>query len=115
VFIFNGDSIEKLPEEDIQKFKLKKKTAFMRFLSEQKIGILVSTKPGQFKLKEAMALKEKLKKKGKEAFIFIADTFNLSEIENFNIKSWVNTACPGMFFDSNSIINISDLNYFQKI
>jgi 2-(3-amino-3-carboxypropyl)histidine synthase len=109
VLIYNGEKIEKLDKPDIIKFRQKKKAALMRFLSEDRIGILVSTKPGQFKLKDAFMLKENLEKKGKKAFIFIADTFNLSEMENFNLKSWVNTACPGMMFDSPNIINLSDI------
>lgn len=109
VFIFNGISTEKLSDEDIKRFNLRRKSALMRFLSEDKIGILVSTKPGQHHLKEAMSLKKELEKKGKKAFLFIADTFNLSEIENFGLKIYVNTACPGMMFDSPSIINITDL------
>jgi 2-(3-amino-3-carboxypropyl)histidine synthase len=114
VFIYNGEKLEKLSENDINKFNVRRKSALMKFLSEDRIGILVSTKPGQFKLKRALSLKEKLEKKGKSAFIFIADTFNISELENFGLKIWVNTACPGIFFDSSSIINIEDIENIEK-
>jgi 2-(3-amino-3-carboxypropyl)histidine synthase len=109
VFIFNGESIEKLPQEAIERFNTKKKVALIKFLSESKVGILVSLKYGQFNLKSAFKIKEKIEKMGKEAEIFIFDTLNLSELENFDIKVWINTACPGIFFDSSNIINIQDL------
>jgi len=110
VFMCNGNRTEKLSDEGIKKFNSKKKVALMKFLSEEKIGILVSTKPGQYKMDEALKLKEKIEKKGKKAFLFIANTFNLGEIENFGLKIYVNTACPGLFFDSSNIINSGDLD-----
>jgi 2-(3-amino-3-carboxypropyl)histidine synthase len=109
VFIYNGERIEKIPEEDIRRFNARKKAALMKFLSEDKIGILVSLKPGQYHLKEALELKKKLDKKKKQSIIFIADTFNLSEFENYGMKIFVNTACPGMFFDSSNILNVSEI------
>jgi 2-(3-amino-3-carboxypropyl)histidine synthase len=114
VFICNGEKTERLSEEDIQKFNLKKKSALARFFSEDKIGILVSTKPGQYNLKAALILKEELERKGKKAFLFVADTFNLLELENFGLKIYVNTACPGMFFDSSNIINILEIQDFKE-
>jgi 2-(3-amino-3-carboxypropyl)histidine synthase len=110
VFMCNGNRTEKLSSEEIQKFNSRKKAALMKFLSEEKIGILVSTKPGQYKMDEALKLKEKLRRKGKKAFLFIADTFNLSELENFGLKIYVNTACPGLIFDCSNIINSKDLD-----
>jgi len=113
IFIYSG-RIEKLSENDISKFSMKRKAAMVKFLSSDKIGIIVSTKPGQFRLKEAFALKEHLEKRGKKAFIFIADIISISELENFNMKIWVNTACPGLFFDSSNIINIEDVKNIEK-
>ena len=108
VFVYNGKT-EKLSEEDIKKFNIRKKAALMNFLSQDNIGIIVSLKPGQFHFDEAIKLKKKLDKKGKKSFIFIADTLNFSDIENFDAKIFVNTACPGLFFDSDSIVNLKDL------
>ncbi|MFA5084489.1 MAG: diphthamide synthesis protein, partial [Candidatus Paceibacterota bacterium] len=60
-------------------------------------GILVSTKPGQNKTKQALALKKKLEHEGKKAYIFSFDNFDINQLENFpEIKCWINTMCPGL-------------------
>ncbi len=79
----------------------------MRFLNAEKVGILISTKPGQENLKKALSLRTKLK--DKKSYLFINNNIDLKEFENFGIDSWVNTACPRLDFDS-SVINIDDLN-----
>lgn len=115
VFYLEGNRIRKIGNQDkeILKIKAKRKAALLKFLSADKLGILVSCKPGQEQLSSALKLKKKLEKKNKEVFIFITDTVNLNELENFNIPFWVNTACPGLEYDflsSNlNIINIRDL------
>ena len=81
----------------------------MNFLKADKIGILVSTKPGQENLKKAEMLKKKLNKKGKEVYVFVCDDIDVNQFENFNIQSWVNTACPGLAKDNSKIINYDGL------
>ena len=99
VYILDNE-IKKLDENQVEKLKLKRKAALSRFLASQKIGILVSSKPGQENLETAINLKKKLEKKGKEASIFLADNINSSDLENFNIDSWLNTSCPSLSYDS---------------
>jgi diphthamide biosynthesis enzyme Dph1/Dph2-like protein len=48
------------------------------------------------------------KLKNKKNYFFLSNEINVNEFENFDINSWINTACPRMDFDS-SVINISDL------
>jgi diphthamide biosynthesis enzyme Dph1/Dph2-like protein len=92
---------------EIDSFRKRKKVSYMKFLNADKIGILISTKPGQENLQKALALKSKIKKK--DVYLFISNDINTKEFENFpDIKSWVNTACPRLDFD-NSVINSSDL------
>ena len=55
----NEGQIENL-EQEIEQLKIKRKTALMKFLNADKIGILVSTKPGQENMKQAQKIKEKL-------------------------------------------------------
>ncbi len=84
----------------------------INFLSTDTVGILVSIKPGQENLKQAIELKKKIEKSGKsdkKAFIFIADIISIEELENFTCKAWINTACPNIIFDSTKIINPDDL------
>ena len=101
--------ISKISKQEIEKFKKRKKGAYLKFLSANKIGILVSTKPGQYNLKEALKLKNKLKK---ESLIFICNNINLNELENFpDIECWVNTACPRI--EGKNIINLEDLSKLE--
>jgi len=109
LYILENNKIIKISEKEIKTVENKKKTALMKFLKADSIGILVSTKPGQNRLKDALKLKNKLEKQGKKTYIFISNNINISEFENFNIDSWVNTACPGLSLDNFNIINIDEL------
>jgi len=111
VYVWHPNAVlESIDENEIEILKKKRKAAMLNFLSSEKIGILVSLKPGQEKLKEAFKIKKTLEKKNKSAYIFIADTINLQELENFSIDSWVNTACPGIALHSANIVNIDEIN-----
>jgi len=105
IYLFESNSIIEIPKKDIEIMKIRLKTALIKFLSANNIGILVSTKPGQENLDIAIDLKKKLKKKGKVAHIFISNNINPRQFENFNIDSWVNTACKGLSNDNPEIIN----------
>jgi 2-(3-amino-3-carboxypropyl)histidine synthase len=103
-----SDNVYELDKKEIEKIKAGKKGALLKFYSSNNIGILVSTKSGQNKLKRAFELKKKLKTKN--CYIFIADTFDLNQLENFPfIQCWVNTACPRIAEDRKGIVNIEDI------
>ena len=111
IFIFNPltEQFKLLEKEKIQKFKNRRKGQKLKFLSSNIFGILVSTKPGQNKLKEALQLKKKLEKQKKEVYIFTFDTLDINQLENFpDIECWINTACPGLSLE-NSFIWIGDI------
>lgn len=117
VFAFDPKSsaFKKLEEKDIEFMRKRIKGARLKFLTSKKIGIIVSTKPGQNKLGLARKLKSKLAKEGKEAYLFISDTIDFNEMENFPfIEVFVNTACPRIAYDdyekfARPIIDIGDL------
>jgi len=109
IYIFEQGKLEKISKEEIAKMRNRKKAALSKFYSADEIGIIVSTKLRQQKMNEAFQLKKKLEKKGKKAFIFLADNINTNELENFSCRAWVNTACPGLIFDNANIINIDDI------
>lgn len=109
IYIYNNAGLEKVSQSDINKLKQKKQVALAKFFSADKIGILVSTKPGQNRLADAKALKKKLKGEGKSAYILISNNINLEDLENFNMDFFVNTACSGLVLDSNKVVNIDDL------
>jgi 2-(3-amino-3-carboxypropyl)histidine synthase len=105
VYVLESDNLKKISKEEIDLLNKKKMASYMRFLNAEKIGILVSTKPGQENLKRALSLKLKNKK----SYFFLSNNIDIREFENFGINSWVNTACPRMDFDS-SVINLRNLN-----
>jgi 2-(3-amino-3-carboxypropyl)histidine synthase len=97
---------------DQEKAEKRKKGAYMKYLASDSIGILVSTKPGQERLKEALRLKKNLQKKGKKAFILISNTLDFSQLENFNfIGCFVNTMCPRIASDDAFHLTKSIINY----
>ena len=106
VYILNKDSLDRIGKSDTDFLLKKQKAACMKFLSQKNIGILISTKQGQQKLSEAIKLKKKLKHKN--FYLFLSNDIDTREFENFGLKSYVNTACPRLDFDS-SIINIRDV------
>jgi len=108
VYIMSEGRTSLVSKEEIDSLKKRRKGAISKFLLSDKIGIIASTKPGQNKLKEALIIKKELEKKGKKAFLFISETINLKELENFKIDSWINTACPGLIFDFPGMINLSE-------
>ena len=102
VYIATGDKITKKEIEDYEK---KRKGRINKFLHAKKIGILVSTKPGQKKLKLAEALKKKIKK---PCYLLIDNTFDIPSLENFNdIDIFINTACPRI--EGKNIVQARDL------
>ena len=107
VFVLNTNKLTKISEEQIKKFSQKKKSSQVNFLSAKKVGVIISTKPGQQRLKQALTKKLK----DKEVYYFLSNNININEFENFpHIQAWINTACPRMDLNSNKIINIGDLD-----
>lgn len=115
VYIANPISggTSEINDQDLEKIKKSDKVALSKFMFAKEIGILVTIKPGQENLKKAVELKNKLK--DKNSYIFIADTINFQEFENFNfIECWVNTACPRIKQDRKDIINLEDVEKIIK-
>ncbi len=109
VYCFNPftGKMGKIGKEAIEKNEKRKKGAMIKFLSADKVGILVSAKPGQNRMKDAMKLAEK---KGKEYYLFAFDTLSDMDLENFPfIECWVNTACPRITDSRKGMVNIDDI------
>lgn len=109
IYILYKNQLKKLSNKELIPLIQKQKASYMKFLNADKVGILVSTKPGQNRLKKSLELQNKLKS-SKKPYVFLSNAININEFENFpDIDSWINTACPRMDMDS-SIININNLN-----
>jgi len=107
VYILEHNHLQKISEKDIEIFEKKQKASYVKFLNANRVGILVSTKPGQQNLKKAMDFKNKLK--DKKSYLFISNNIDTNEFENFGLGSWVNTACPRLDMNSTKIINVDRL------
>lgn len=99
------NEVSQIKQEDIEAYKNRTKAKLIKFYAADKLGILVSKKPGQNNIRSALRLKEKL---DKECYIFAFDTLKVEEFENFpDIDLWINTACPRI--ENKKIINMRDL------
>ena len=112
VWVLDNENLSKITRGEVDAMMKKKKMLVNKFLHAGSVGIIVSSKYGQEKMKLAKEIKTKIGKKGKKAFIFLADNINIWELENFKADIWVNTACPGLFLDSNKIVNYGDVEDF---
>ncbi|MBW2985978.1 2-(3-amino-3-carboxypropyl)histidine synthase subunit [Candidatus Woesearchaeota archaeon] len=101
------EQLSVVQDEEVEKYKKRKKASLVKFLSSDRVGVLVSTKHGQSRFDEAQKLADK---KDKKYYLFAFDTLNISDLENFPfIQVWVNTACPRIADEKPNIINIDEL------
>ena len=107
VIIFDpiSNQVKEINKSTIEKQLQRHKRNLKLFINSDTIGIMVTIKPGQQYFLAAKKLKETLEGQGKKAYIFVDDTFNLNNLENYPfIQAWVNTACPRIGTDD--IVNI---------
>jgi 2-(3-amino-3-carboxypropyl)histidine synthase len=102
--------VERIHEELIIKHQKIKAAWMHRFKEAKTVGILVSTKPGQERMKQALGLKAKLAG-SKETFIFAANEIKPDCFVGYNVDAWVNTACPRIGEDAfdRPVVDISDV------
>jgi len=85
-------TFSKLDKEELARMEKVKQSKLAKYYDSEKIGILVSTKPGQEELRLAKRFAETC---GKKAHIFIDNHLDINRLEDFpDIDYWVNTACP---------------------
>ena len=112
VYIVNNSGIKELDNAEIEKMKKYVKYAKLKFYESKRIGIIVSLKPGQNRLKLAKELKNKIK--DKDVFIFLTDNINPNELNDFNVDMWINTACPRIMDERDKflkpIVNIGEID-----
>jgi 2-(3-amino-3-carboxypropyl)histidine synthase len=112
---FTGDT-EIVSEKQIKRWQLQQQARILKAKEARVYGILITTKPGQMYLEKGQELKSKIESQGKKAYIFIADTVNPNELQNFpKIEAWINTACPRMIDDqelyNRPIVNPYELGF----
>ena len=109
--------LSKIYKSEVERYNKKRRAAYMKFLEAEEIGILVSLKPGQNNFRKAVELKKQLK--DKNCYIFVFDTLDFNQIENFPfIQCWVNTACNRILDDYEKfrkpLVDINNITFFLK-
>jgi 2-(3-amino-3-carboxypropyl)histidine synthase len=114
VFVLDpiNNSFEKLDRKIIEALQKKAKVALVKFLHAENIGVLLTTKPGQMRLNEALGLKKRFP--DKKFYYLASDTIDFSQLENFSfVECFVNTACNRLIDDwekfPKPVLNIADL------
>jgi len=81
--------------------RLKRRKGLMTLaIVAKNVGILVSVKPGQFSLSDALKLKKEFESVGKKASVLVTDFISSEPLENFHcFDVYVNTACPRIALD----------------
>jgi len=114
VYVFDEGNISEINTKEIEQLKNQKRIQLNRFVLAKKIGILISTKPGQSKLDKSEQLKKLIAKKypEKQIYLFVSNNININEFENFDISFWINSACAGLVNDASQLANIDDILEF---
>lgn len=100
VFVYNPfqDKFFEVDKGEVDNLRKKQKGALLKFYSSKEIGMLLTTKPGQYNLKDAEKLKNKYK--DKNFYFLIADTIDFASLEDFSfIECFVNASCKRIAYD----------------
>ena len=95
--------------EDSEVLRKKVKGAYAKFLMSPEVGILITTKPGQYKERIADKLVEKYP--DKMFYFFIDNTHNFAGLKDFPfVDCFVNTMCERIGYDDMDVQGISIIN-----
>ncbi len=105
---------------EIKKASKRRKNAMNSLIVSKRVGILLSTKPGQRSISAALRIKKLLQKNRKKCVVLVSNTFDFNTILNFGkFDCFVNTACPRISDDieqsGKPIINYGDAITVAKI
>jgi len=113
VFCFNPISKSYYSLKHNEEASKRRNTGLAKFLISKNVGVLFTIKPGQFGNFSLNKLKSKFR--DKHFYLFINDTYNFQDLEDFTfVDCFLNTACPRIGVDDSQnfpkpIINISDV------
>ena len=90
-------------DEEAQKVQRQRWASIQEAQKAKNFAVLVGLKPGQKRLEEALTIREKLEKSGKDAFLFAVREITPEVVMNFpTVDAYVNTACPRVSLDEPS-------------
>ncbi|UCH57806.1 MAG: diphthamide biosynthesis enzyme Dph2, partial [Candidatus Bathyarchaeota archaeon] len=91
---------EKLDEKEVTRLAMRRMAAITAAREAKRIGILVSTKPGQLQMATARTLQRKISRRGGKTAIICLDEITPLKLGNFTeSEAYINTACPRMALD----------------
>ncbi len=99
IYVINPILRETKKLEINDKFVKQRYGLVSKALVSKTFGILVSSKHGQFRLRFARHIQEKLEKLGKKVYILASDYIREDYILGMKIDCYVNTACPRISYD----------------
>lgn len=90
-------------DEEAQKVQKQRWASIQEAQKAKTFAVLVGLKPGQKQLEEALTIREKLEKTGKDAYLFAVREVTPEAVMNFpTVDAYVNTACPRISLDEPS-------------
>jgi 2-(3-amino-3-carboxypropyl)histidine synthase len=93
-------SAEMLSKREVMTLAKKRMAAITLAKSARKLGIVVSSKPGQYRLETARTIKSRLVKEGRSAVIIALDEVGTLNLGNFSeVDAFIITACPRVALD----------------
>ncbi len=96
---YNG-FVTKLDESELMQLAKRRFAIIEMAKNAKKIGVLVSSKPGQRQLANAIVLAEKLGDREKTAFLIYLDEIRADQLNNFTEpEAFIETACPRIAID----------------
>lgn len=121
LFIYNPKTHDfyKIGRDEAEANLKKQKGALAKFYHCKNIGVLISTKPGQNRLRFTTELEKKFP--DKNFYFFVCDTLEYDQMENFPfIEVFINTMCQRIALDDakkvpRPIINLEDLPEYKGI
>lgn len=75
-------------------------------LNPKKYGILISTKPGQYREKLAKLIDQKISSLKLSAYIIFVNLITPDILRSFDVDVFINTACPRLAIDDSSIFHV---------
>lgn len=103
-------------EEIFENIDNKIKILLYKLKESKNIGFLISIKPGQYYINEALKMKKVLENDNKNVYLFLTNEINFNQILNFPyIDFWVIFACPRLIDDIlENNINAITFDYLFK-
>jgi 2-(3-amino-3-carboxypropyl)histidine synthase len=114
VFIYDPktEKTKILTRKDIEQILKSQKGALLAFHMAKHVGVILTTKYGQTRIAQTLALRKKYP--DKEFYFLLADVINFQKLEDFPfIDVFINTACPRIMDDNEKVtkpmLNLEEL------